>query len=101
MTVDILSSNISGMAETNEELLFINSLCARTQELRKRKFPAAEQMAILLGVPPARYAKYETRSPLPHYLIPRFAALVGESIEFVLTGRESAAKASKSLRTKA
>lgn len=82
------------MSESSEELIFINNLCARTKELRRRVFPeAAEQMAIALGIPPSRYAKYETRTPMPHYLIPRFAAVTGESIEYVLTGRNSSGKA--------
>lgn len=46
-------------------------------------------MATALGVPPERYRKYEYRSPLPHYLLERFALIVGREIEYVLTGKTS------------
>lgn len=74
------------MAE-NEELLFNQNLCARVQDLRKARFNSAEEMARLLGVPPDRYRKYENRSPMPPYLLPLFAALVGVDLQELLTGR--------------
>jgi hypothetical protein len=50
----------------------------------------AAQMATALGVPAERYRKYEYRSPLPHYLIERFALIVGRDVEYVLTGNRVA-----------
>lgn len=44
-------------------------------------------MATALGVPAERYRKYEYRTPLPHYLVERFALIVGREIEYVLTGK--------------
>lgn len=44
-------------------------------------------MATALGVPAERYRKYEYRSPLPHYLLERFALIVGRDVEYLLTGR--------------
>jgi len=76
------------MSESNEQMLFENALCARVKTLREGKGWTAEQMAIALGIPADRYRKYEVRSPLPQYLIPRFAAVVDRSIEFILTGHE-------------
>lgn len=36
-----------------------------------------DQMAEALGVPKTTYKKYETRTCMPHHLIPRFCALAG------------------------
>jgi transcriptional regulator with XRE-family HTH domain len=77
-----------GMTQpTNEELLFNEALCARTRALRDEKHWTAEQMASALGIPPDRYRKYEKRSPIPHYLIPRLALICDRTVEFILTGR--------------
>lgn len=76
------------MSHSNEELDFNIALCARVRTLRESLDWSAEIMAEALGVPAARYRKYEKRTNLPHYLIPRFARLTGYSVEYVLTGRE-------------
>lgn len=64
-------------------------MLARVQQLRKDRGYTAEQMAIALGVPPDRYRKYEIRTPLPHYLIERFAIIVNRDVEYILTGKSS------------
>lgn len=69
------------------EAEFNDALFARVRSLRKQRDWTAEQMATALGIPADRYRKYESRTPLPHYLIERFALIVGRDIEFVLTGR--------------
>jgi len=61
--------------------------CQRVRALREARGFSQEQMADALGIPADRYRKYEGRSPLPAYLIPRFALIVGRDIEFVVTGR--------------
>lgn len=81
-----------GEAEFNE------ALCQRVRLLRKRRGMTSEQMAIALNVPKDRYRKYEYRSPLPPYLIERFALITGSSIEFVLTGREPPKRRSSTQR---
>lgn len=45
-------------------------------------------MATAIGVPFERYKKYETRSPMPMYLVPRFAQMVDRSIAYVLIGKD-------------
>ena len=70
-----------------DEELFNNSYCARVRSLRIERGWSAEQMATALGIPPDRYRKYETRSPMPAYLIERFALIVGADIQYVLTGK--------------
>lgn len=69
------------------EAEFNDALFARVRSLRKQRDWTAEQMATALGIPADRYRKYESRTPLPHYLIERFALIVGRDIEYVLTGR--------------
>jgi transcriptional regulator with XRE-family HTH domain len=81
------------MVGMSEEQLFNEALVARTHRLRNERGYTAEQMAIALGVPPDRYRKYEYRSPLPHYLIQRFAVIVGRDVEYILTGKVSSARA--------
>jgi hypothetical protein len=47
-------------------------------------------MADALVVPLDRYKKYETRGPMPAYLIERFALFVGRDVDYVLTGKRAA-----------
>ena len=74
------------MADTEAE--FLKALLARTRALRLKRGLNKKQMAEALGVPYDNYRQYEKRSPLPHHLIPRFAAVVQEDVGVVLTGRE-------------
>lgn len=75
------------MAIDNEEARFTDALCARVHRLRNERGWTAAQMATALGVPAERYRKWEYRSAIPHYLIERFALIVGRDIEYVLTGK--------------
>jgi transcriptional regulator with XRE-family HTH domain len=76
------------MVRTREEHTFNEELRRRTRELREGRELQQQQIADLLGVDVETYKKYETRTPLPRYLIPRFARLVGASISFLMTGYE-------------
>lgn len=78
----------SGMADLDDEARFNEKYCARVRRLRDGLGWTAEQMAIRLGIPPDRYRKYEVRSPMPPYLVPRFAGLVDRSMAFILTGAD-------------
>ena len=80
----------------SDEAAFNEALCARVHKLRNERGWTSLQMATALGVPPDRYRKYEYRSPLPHYLIERFALIVGREIEYVLTGKVSQVRAGNS-----
>ncbi len=80
------------MAFQSDEAIFNESLCARVHKLRNDRGWTAQQMATALNVPPERYRKYEYRSPLPHYLLGRFALIVGRDIEYLLTGKSSQAR---------
>jgi transcriptional regulator with XRE-family HTH domain len=69
------------------EAEFNADLIERVRRLRKERRWTAEQMATALGISPDRYRKYESRTPLPHYLVERFALIVGRDIDYVLTGK--------------
>lgn len=81
------------MAGMSDEAAFNEALCARVHQLRTDRGWTAEQMATALGVPPDRYRKYEYRSPLPHYLVERFALIVGRDVEYILTGKAAPRRA--------
>lgn len=74
------------MASDNEELLFNQGLCERTQRFRMEHNLTQERMAMLLRIPVDRYRKYETRSPLPSYLVEKFCLIVGCTVEELLFG---------------
>lgn len=80
------------MIEWLGEAEFNDRLCARVARLRDERGWTQAQMATALGVPFERYKKYETRSPLPHYLIPRFAQHVDRDVAYILTGRAAEAR---------
>lgn len=68
---------------------FNDKLCARVQRLRVERGWTQEQMATAIGVNFEAYKKYETRTPLPHYLIPRFALQVDRDVAYILTGKSA------------
>jgi transcriptional regulator with XRE-family HTH domain len=83
------------MVINNEELIFNDNLTKRVHRLRNERGWTAEQMATALGIGAERYRKYEYRSPLPHYLIERFALIVGRDVEYILTGKTPPARISQ------
>lgn len=80
--------------ENPKRSAFNRDLCNRTRALREsKKHPDGTKwtivdMADLLGVTEEAWRSYETRIPLPHYLIPRLARVTGQSVEYVLTGKD-------------
>lgn len=76
------------MTEWPDEARFNDQLCARVQRLRLERDWTQAQVATAIGVPVERYKKYESRSPLPPYLIARFALVMDRSISYILTGRD-------------
>ena len=86
---DVLSSpeKASIYSMVGEERTFNDAYIRRIKTLREALGWTQEEMATALGVPLERYKKYETRSPLPPYLIERFALVVRREPFFVLTGK--------------
>jgi DNA-binding XRE family transcriptional regulator len=74
-------------ARTPSREPFRRAFLARTKLLRESVGLSQSEMAQKLGVPLDRYRKYETRSPMPLFLIEPFAAIVGYSVTFIVTGR--------------
>lgn len=79
------------MPTDNRELMYNEALCARVHKLRNEREWTALQMATALDLPPDRYRKYEYRSPLPAYLMERFALIVGCDLEYLVTGKTTKA----------
>ena len=77
------------MTETPAVKAFNKAMLDRVKRLREERGWSAEKMATVLDIPAERYRKYESRSPMPHYLIERFALIVGRDIEYILTGKLS------------
>jgi ribosome-binding protein aMBF1 (putative translation factor) len=73
----------------DNEAAYVAAYCARVRALREARGWTQEQMADALGIPADRYRKYEGRSPLPSYLVERFAGIVGRDVEYVITGKSS------------
>jgi DNA-binding XRE family transcriptional regulator len=48
-----------------------------------------DEMAKALGITRAAYEKYETRSPLPHWLIPRFIKIAGIAADDLFGRRQA------------
>ena len=67
---------------------FNRDLCARVKALRIAMDCTQEQMATALGTSVANYRKYESRTPIPHHLIPRLALMTGRDVEWILTGKK-------------
>ena len=77
------------MSDDMRESIFNAAMIARTKALREARGWIQAEMAAHLVIPLHRYKKYETRTPLPHYLVEPFAAAVGCDPDFVLTGKPS------------
>jgi DNA-binding XRE family transcriptional regulator len=67
---------------------FNRALQARLRRLRERASLTQTDVAEALGMPSRSYQHFEARSPLPAYLIPAFAEIVGCSIEDVFHGHD-------------
>lgn len=71
----------------SEEFIFNNGYCERVKRFRGETNMTAEDMADLLGIPADRYRKYESRSPMPVYLTPKFCRIVGCDLEHLILGK--------------
>jgi DNA-binding XRE family transcriptional regulator len=60
---------------------FKKAFLARTKRAREAAGLTQEEMARRMGIRQDKYAKYESRSPLPHQYIARFCEVTGEKFE--------------------
>lgn len=70
------------MSETEERLSFIG----RVRSARMARFDSQKPICVILELEQDTYKQYETRTPLPLRLIPKFIAACGVSYEWLLTG---------------
>lgn len=75
------------MLDADSEAAFNAALCARVRQVREERAWTQEKMADLLNIPVERYRKYEKRSPIPMYLVPRLSALTDTEVEWLVTGK--------------
>lgn len=90
-----------GMAQIPTKTAFAIAFCERVADLRGARDFTQYRMAETLGVPLENYKKYEKRSCMPHYLIPKFANIVGVSIEYLFYGRGAVDKSGSGPRKRA
>ena len=76
------------MIEDKEKLSFEEALCTRVKYLRERRHWSIRYTAEMLDIGEDAYSTYEWRTPMPHRLIPKFAALMGVTISYLLTGHD-------------
>jgi DNA-binding XRE family transcriptional regulator len=69
-----------------DEAAFNRALNERVAKLRIDAGMTQAQVAAALGIHVHAYQHFEYRSPMPAYLIPTFAAVVGADVRYVLTG---------------
>jgi ribosome-binding protein aMBF1 (putative translation factor) len=60
---------------------FKKAFLARTKRAREAAGLTQEELAQRLGIRQDKYAKYETRSPLPHQYVARFCEITGERLD--------------------
>lgn len=64
---------------------FKAKIIARTALARENAGKTQEEMAAALGILQSKYHKYESRSILPHYLLPNFCLICGIGVEWMYT----------------
>ena len=69
-------------------LAFKEAIIVRTKTVRESLGMTQAALAALLEIPQDKYKQYETRTPLPHKLIPKFCAIGQVTVSWLLTGTE-------------
>lgn len=59
----------------------------RVRAARELRFGTQEELCEVLGLAQPTYHKYETRSLMPHMLIPRFCLACGVSTDWLIAAR--------------
>jgi DNA-binding XRE family transcriptional regulator len=67
--------------DAGQAATFNRHFCERVRALRHASKMTQAAMASALGITSSAYEKYETRSPLPHWLISRFIEVTGVNID--------------------
>ncbi len=75
----------AGMVKGSTKSAFKAEFIARTRQARIARGYSQEQMAALLDMAQGTYKQYESRSLLPHDLVPRFCLLCGVDERWLFT----------------
>lgn len=76
------------MGKTEFKQEFMN----RVTQAREARGLNQEEMATLLGIKQSKYHKYESRSYMPHDLVPLFCLASGIEVHWLFTGRRRPAE---------
>jgi transcriptional regulator with XRE-family HTH domain len=76
------------MARDIATTAFKDNFIKRTQLARNKADYSQHEIALLLQIDQGTYKQYETRSLLPHALIPAFCVICGISVHWLFTGAE-------------
>lgn len=82
-----MSNDRMYLMSESDEFIFNDAYCGRVKRFREETNMSAAEMAELLDIPADRYRKYETRSPMPVYLIAKFCRIVGCDLEHLILGK--------------
>lgn len=75
------------MAQEPGESAFRAAFRARVKQAREARDLTQEEIAELLDISQGNYKQYETRSLLPHRLVPKFVGICGVDFDWLFTGR--------------
>jgi DNA-binding XRE family transcriptional regulator len=87
LDADLSLGHTVHMSEHDQEALYKQEFMRRIAEARIARGWKQWQAAEALGMSQDKYKQYETRSLLPHYLIPRFCLVMRIDPEWLVTGK--------------
>ena len=70
------------------ERAYVEGILRRTREASAKMGLSQAGLAALLRIGKDTYKTYETRSPLPHYLIEQFCGVTHTDVHYFVTGRQ-------------
>jgi hypothetical protein len=77
-------------SESSSPAAYRAAFFKRVRTARELYTDSPQDMAKALGVPYGTYVRYETRTMLPHHLVPRFCQITGVSAEWLFYGPSAA-----------
>lgn len=75
------------MAKDVRKDTYLNEFLERVREARKRHYRSQTLIADRMGLDQDKYKQYESRSFLPHYMIPLFCDLCHITADWLFTGQ--------------
>jgi DNA-binding transcriptional regulator YiaG len=75
------------MAGETSESIYKQQFIKRVRQARDGRGLKQHEIAEVLQIDQGKYKQYETRSLLPHYLVPRFCTVCAVDIGWLFTGR--------------